>query len=83
MGEASVIQTALDNNISLVAIDETVGRRYAKLSNLKLTGTLGILLKAKQVGYPLSMAVAIQRMRQQGIWLSADLVKTALARAGE
>jgi len=82
-GEASVIQTAIDNNIALVAIDETVGRRYAKLSNLKLTGTLGILLRAKQLGYPITIAAAIQRMQQQGIWLSNDLAKTALEMAGE
>jgi len=53
------------------------------LSLIAATGSLGILLRAKQVGYPLTMAVAVQRMRQQGIWLSADLAKTALAMAGE
>jgi predicted nucleic acid-binding protein len=46
-GEASVIQTALQQGIKLVCIDETVGRRVARLSNLSVTGSIGILLKAK------------------------------------
>ena len=83
VGEASVIQTALNNKIDLVAIDETVGRRYAKLSNLKLTDTLGILLRAKKLGYPLTMYEAVSKMQQHGIWLSEHLVKSALTLAGE
>lgn len=83
IGEASVIQTALNHDIKLVAIDETVGRRYANLSGLTLTGTLGILLRAKQSGYPLKMTDAIKQMQQQGIWLSTDLIKTALRMACE
>lgn len=49
--EASVIQTALQNNIELVCIDEVAGRRVARLSKLNLTGSIGILLKAKSMGY--------------------------------
>ena len=54
-GEAAVIQLALQQNIPLVAIDETVGRRFARLSWLTVTGSIGILLRAKTLGYPLSM----------------------------
>jgi len=46
-GEASVIQTALRLGINLVCIDETIGRRVARLSNLTVTGAIGVLLKAK------------------------------------
>jgi len=48
LGEASVIQLALDNNLATVCIDEAVGRRVARLNGLTLTGSIGILLKAKQ-----------------------------------
>jgi len=81
-GEASVIQTALNENIALVCIDETVGRRIARLNGLTLTGSIGILLKAHQRGDPISIPDAIARMRRQGIWLSDRLVKQALALAG-
>ncbi|WP_427160114.1 DUF3368 domain-containing protein [Aliinostoc sp. HNIBRCY26] len=52
LGDASVIQLALNQNIQTVCIDETVGRRIARLSGLSLTGSIGILLRAKQEGYP-------------------------------
>ena len=43
-GEASVIQTALNENIKTVCIDEVAGRRIARLNNLKVTGSLGIII---------------------------------------
>jgi predicted nucleic acid-binding protein len=82
-GEAAVIQLALQNGIPLVAIDETVGRRFARLSGLTVTGSIGILLRAKAQGYPLSIREAIRRMRQRGIWLSAKVAEFALREAGE
>ena len=80
-GEASVIQTAINEGIDLVCIDETVGRRIARLSGLALTGTIGILVKAQRQGYPLKMQDAIDKMRQHGIWLSADVIRFALAQS--
>jgi predicted nucleic acid-binding protein len=77
-GEALVIQTALDLNISLVCIDESVGRRVARLSGLTLTGSIGVLIKARQQGYPVSIPQAIERMREHGIWLSDEVVRFAL-----
>ena len=82
-GEAAVIALALQEDIELVAIDENVGRRFARLSGLNLTGSIGILLKAKKLGYPISMRDAIRRMRQRGIWLGNNVVEFALREAGE
>ncbi len=47
-GEAETIILANEINAELVIIDEILGRFHAKNSNLKVTGTLGILLKAKK-----------------------------------
>lgn len=77
-GEASVIQTALQENVPLVCIDELMGRRIARLSGLQLTGSIGILLKARSKGYPLSITEALDRMRARGIWLSQKVVDFAL-----
>lgn len=83
LGEASVIQLALDENIQTVCIDEAAGRRIARLNGLSLTGSIGILLRAKKEGYSFSMQTAIQRMRNKGIWLSKKVVNFALKEAGE
>lgn len=60
LGEASVIQLALNKNISTVCINEVVGRRIARLSGLSVTGSIGILLRAQREGYPLSIKTVIQ-----------------------
>jgi predicted nucleic acid-binding protein len=80
-GEASVIQTALQEGIELVCIDEVAGRRIARLSKLRLTGSVGILLKAKAMGHPLSIPDALNKMRARGIWLSEGVVRFALERS--
>ncbi|MDY6802872.1 MAG: DUF3368 domain-containing protein [Cyanobacteriota bacterium] len=83
IGEAAVIQLAMNENIKTVCIDETTGRRIAKLSGLSITGSIGILLRAKREGYPLSIKTAIQGMRDRGIRLSESLIAFALEEAGE
>lgn len=82
-GEASVIQLALDQKVGTVCIDETTGRRIAKLSNLHVTGSIGILLRAKKEGAPIVIRDAIARMKEQGIWLGESVVAFALREAGE
>lgn len=83
IGEASVIQAALDHGISTVCIDEAVGRRIARLNGLSVTGSLGILLRAKQEGSSLSMRTMLDNMQRHGIWLSHNLAETAIRIAGE
>jgi predicted nucleic acid-binding protein len=81
LGEAAVIQTALERGIALVCIDETVGRRVARLSGLNVTGSIGVLLKARQQGFAVDIPSALARMREQGIWLSDVVVRFALEQA--
>jgi len=77
-GEAGVIQTALQEGIELVCIDEVAGRRVARLSQLRLTGSIGILLKARSMGFNISIPEALSRMRAHGVWLSDRVVRFAL-----
>jgi predicted nucleic acid-binding protein len=72
-GEASVIQAALAQGIARVCIDEKVGRRIARLNGLTLTGSIGILAKAKQAGYPLDIEQALLRLHNHGIWLGKEI----------
>lgn len=83
LGEASVIQLALNLGLSTVCIDEAIGRRIARLNSLKVTGSIGILLRAKQEGHDFSMQAVITRMLNQGIRLSPSVIQTALKESGE
>lgn len=50
-GEAESIALAAELNADLVILDETAARNIAKMLDLKFTGTLGVLLKAKKRGF--------------------------------
>ena len=82
-GEASVIQTALDLGITTVCIDEAVGRRIARLNGLSLTGSIGILLHAKEEDASISIRSALVGMYRHGLWVSRDLADAAVKLAGE
>jgi predicted nucleic acid-binding protein len=82
-GEASVIQAAIDLKIQTVCIDEAVGRRIARLNGLQLTGSLGILVRAKKELGGFSVTAAIASMRRKGIWIGEDLAKLVANEAGE
>ena len=83
IGEASVIQYALNNSIQYVCIDEVAGRRIARLNDLKVTGSLGILLKAKNKGIDINIREAIKNMQKKGIFLSNELIQKAIKLANE
>ena len=72
-GEAAVIQAAICHDLDLVCIDEKMGRRIARLHGLAVTGSIGVLAKAKQLGFPLDIEKAITRLRRHGIWLGKDV----------
>ena len=50
-GEREVLTLALETPDSLVLLDDALARRYARQLGVVFTGTLGVLLKAKQSGY--------------------------------
>jgi len=82
-GEAEVIALAQELNADLVIIDERLARRYAKRAGLTLTGTLGLLLKAKERGFIPQVAPLIEQLRQGGIRLGDSVVAETLKLADE
>jgi len=82
-GEAEVLALAQELNVDLVIIDERLARRHAKRLGLMLTGTLGILLRAKENGLVPVVAPLIKVLQENGIRLSERVVSEALRLAGE
>ena len=81
-GEAEVLALAEETG-GLVAMDERKGRRYAKRLGPPLTGTLGILLLAKQGGLVQSVADALARLQAADLRVDPSLAVEALRLAGE
>jgi predicted nucleic acid-binding protein len=82
-GEAEVLALAQELNADLVIMDERLARLHAKRLGLTLTGTLGVLLRAKQLGHVEAVAPLIDRLRQGGIRLSDMVISEVLALADE
>lgn len=82
-GEASVIQTALEQVIQTVAIDEKAGRRVARLHGLRVTGSLGILVKAKEKGLIENLAGCLSKMKSHGIWITDELFRQVMCATAE
>ena len=82
-GEAAVIQLALDEQIPLVCIDERKGRRAALAVGLKVTGTLGLLGRAKSLGLVPSVRGCVERMASGGDWFDPALLARFYAAMGE
>jgi predicted nucleic acid-binding protein len=78
-GEKQTILLALKHGADKVIIDERIGRRVADYLGVNVTGTLGVLAKAKAAGLIPSFTDAALAMRQQGIHYHAGLI-TRLAR---
>jgi predicted nucleic acid-binding protein len=83
LGEAEVLALAEERDARLVIIDERKGRRYAERMGLPRTGTLGVLLLAKEAGLINSVAAWIAKLQEAGLFLSPALVEKALEIAGE
>jgi len=82
-GEAAVIQLAHELRITTVCIDEMAGRRHARLNGLQVTGTIGLLLRAKREGRLSSVRETIERMQFHGIWIGEQVKQFALRKSGE
>jgi len=82
-GEAEVLALADELSASLIIMDERRGRRYAQRLAIPLTGTLGILLLAKEEGLISAITPLIQQLQQVGFYFSTSLVANVLNLANE
>jgi predicted nucleic acid-binding protein len=82
-GEAETIGLGLEHPGSLLILDDALARRIARLNELKFTGTLGVVVKAKQQGMLDAVRPVVTTMREAGFWLSDELVKEVFRQAEE
>jgi uncharacterized protein len=82
-GEAEAIALALFYPGTLLILDDDLGRRIARLNSLRFTGTLGVLIKAKQEGVVSRIAPILEKLQQTTMWLSNELIRIVLSEAGE
>ncbi len=82
-GEAEAIVLALEANASLVLLDDREARLQAKRLGLRVTGTLGILLRAKKLGLIKSLREELNKLKETGFRISKSLEEEVLKVANE
>jgi len=81
-GERAAIGLALAHRAQ-VLIDERRGRRAALEAGLFVVGTIGLLVRGRQLGLIGPVRPIVGALRASGYYLAASLTETALARIGE
>ncbi len=78
LGEAESIVLALELKADYLIIDEKLGRKFATEYGVKITGVLGVLIRAKQKGIIKNISHYIEKLQDIGFWLNPKLVKKVL-----
>lgn len=83
-GEAEAIALALELSADLILLDDRDGRQAAEHAGLRVTGVLGVLLRAKNDGQIERVRPEVEALRTRaGFFLSARLEEEVLEIAGE
>ena len=82
-GEASAIALALESEAPFLIIDDFKARRLAHNLKLAHTGTIGVIIAAKQKGIISSIKPILGKIKETNFRISADLELQALIQAKE
>ncbi len=82
-GEASAIALAKEKDSPLVILDDLKGRKLARKLDLKVTGTLGIIQKARQEGLIKKIRPLIEKLLIHEFWIGENIVEELLRKNNE
>jgi predicted nucleic acid-binding protein len=64
-------------------VDDQRARKVAQLNGIPILGSLGVLLRAKELGLLKEIRPSIDRIREVGLFYAESLVQELLRLAGE
>jgi predicted nucleic acid-binding protein len=83
-GESETIALGLEIGANLVLMDEREGRHRAQRMGLRVMGVVGVLLRAKALGYLPLLRPSLDALRSRaGFWLGERVYRDALMAADE
>jgi len=83
-GETAALALAFAMPEAVLLMDESRGRRAARMLGLTTTGVLGLLMWAKQAGRLDSLAQAIHELRtKDSFFIGPEILRQALTEVGE
>lgn len=82
-GEASAIALAMETENPLLVIDDLKGRKEATRIGLMITGTLGVLAKARERGIIGSLSDTVNDLQAAGFRIAPEIVRRLLEHVNE
>lgn len=82
-GEASAIALAVEIRDCILILDDLAARKFAQQLNLNLTGTLGVLVKAKKMGVLKAMRPLIEKLKAVNFRVSTKVELEIYKQVGE
>jgi len=73
-GEADVIALSSQTGLKVI-IDDSKARRVAENMGLKVTGTIGVLIKAEKLGLIENAYNKAKELREKGFYVSDELLE--------
>jgi len=77
-GEASAIALAIEYDDALIILDDLKARKLAKKLSLNITGTLGIIYKAKQMSVIKEVKPLILELQKTNFRISSKIIEEFL-----
>ena len=78
-----MLALALETGDSVCVLDDALARRVASALQLRVTGTLGVLIDAKRAGLLSAIRPQLDQLHSLGFRLAAHTRATVLKMAGE
>lgn len=82
-GEVEAIILAEESKADLIIMDDYAAKKTAKYLGYNVTGTLGVLIKAKAEGYVEKIEPLIKLLIDDGLYIDQKTKELALEKAGE
>lgn len=82
-GESSAIALAMEFPGSTVILDDFKARKIAERPGIIITGTIGVIIKAKIKGIVPAIKPILSEIKQNGFHISEELKQLSLKEAGE
>jgi len=67
----------------LLFMDDRAGREVASNLRIPVMGLVGLLIRAKEKGVVKNVGSSLEELRDNGYWLSDDVIKAAKKLAGQ
>lgn len=82
-GEASAIALAMETPDCILILDDLKARKIAEKYGLKITGTLGVILRAYEKGVVKSVKLLLDKMKKSGFRINDEIEREIIKRSGE